>query len=533
MKESMQNFALPKNERGMPRVESLERAREILNRWNSDTKMKYKMAQNIVNEMLLQYPELKEVNGYEAYQADQKGLAEIAGNAANALSPENLAKVFQKPEQDPDPVVIPPPVVAQAPILKVEPTEPAEAIEPSAVAATPAPAKKSFVGSLVAEPTPEPMQPPQVSRAQEIAKKIKEHPFKMTAEDWAFKNDPKNKAALDAALMEGVTPVAPIDEANLISPGKTLDGTRQAFVEAKFNQSKNPSVDGEERMKGLEREYIEQQMIAHGEVKKTDGMRASMNFTRDEWAKTEAEESKLKNEELLKKLGKGAEVAGTVVGATAGLAMVAGAGAYGLAKFGYDRGTKAYQNVDWNKTYDKLKAKFNEKPKTWKETGMNWLGMETEEQKKKREEEEKKAEKEKLEQGKQKYKEFSKVNPENAVVKNKLEVDAVKKKNNFIEATFGGPVAPFGVGMGDENLKHWKTMEKIPVRRFMDPEGSGWNVKGVQITLKDYQKPGLAMREKLLPIFKQMEPFGVDLSKMTLNDFLMKAAEKGLLDQQA
>lgn len=147
-----------------------------------------------------------EINSYDAYLADNEKLADVMGNAANALSQENLKKIYPA-ESEPAPAIITPP--------------------------TPAPASEN------PEPAPVPAPAPTKTPEQLLAEKIRRGES-LTPEDYLLRKDKWSGPGGVAKELENLATAPDSQEAhNFIEhTGPNLERSRKDYVLAIFNNRK-------------------------------------------------------------------------------------------------------------------------------------------------------------------------------------------------------------------------------------------------------------------------------------------------------
>ena len=525
MKEFMPELH-PTNERGMPRVESLERAKEIFAKWEPLAK-KFGMAQQIVNEMTKQYPELLNglqaapENAYEQHRNDQEQLATMFGSIANAFKP---GESRMTPGSEPAPVLPPAKVVASPTV----PIAPVPVTQPPTVTIGP----QSIDTGSVAVPGTKPGQAPDTAeeqlqaRVKEIVEKIKHHPFDMKPEDWEFRR--AHHDLVNQALNDSASPV-PMNEAAIVpEPKPTLDQSRTNFAEAMAKNSKvfddyvmNPALKDE--LLGLQKTYDEQHLENYQKIYGEQGPKAAMQFALDEERKrikAALESQPQINRERI------AKIAGKLAGSAIGMGLLAGIGIAELA----GRIKKKIENVNWSKAYDNLKKRFSEpsKPATISEKLKSWAtGKPLEKDAKKAEDDAKAAQKALEESTKAK----EKGSPKEAV---ELAPGVEFKKARYIERLMGEPLE------GGTRSKWNKFKKDMPLKFFIYPEdpGATWSPENKKkIAAKEIDPlelyPAYArMLHKDLRRYVETKKIPVDeLSKLKDIDTLLgKAIAEGFIE---
>lgn len=481
----------PTNERNMPHVESLDRAREIMKKWEPLAK-KFGMAKQMVDEMLLQHPELaneisadaqptagdhsqeskgaaghpQELDADGMSDQDREALANKIGDISQALSPESLKKMYGSAEQE-DHEADANQVVPIVPVPPIPPIPPAPTVPRNPIQQPSAPAQ-----SITAAPTIKnlgttaPQSPDQgtsaaQARARAVAEKIKHHPMKMVAEDWDFERDPENRKLIDQALMDMREISEPVDESTLIAAGRpTIDHSRTdlnhgmaKYRDAIAGESLEP--DQKQHLEYLQKAYDENHHAEYQRIYAEEGRAAAMRFVLREqmmFTRDRIKELGQKQQERIKK------ISGKIAGGAFGLAVLAGVAAIEAGKYL----KKKIQSVNVSKAYENLKKKFSEPSQRTplREKLKSFVtGKPLERDAKKAEEAAKAAEKAREEETKLKEKDA----PKEAV---ESEAGIEFKKAQYVEKQ----LEP-GEKLTGKNLDGWNRLKKgLSVKYFIFPE---------------------------------------------------------------
>lgn len=578
-----------KNEREMPKL-SLEKARELADKYKN-LAAKFGIAQKIYNEALLQYPELAETaapqtpieNGYEQHLRDGIGLVNIAGDAANALSPENLAKAFGKNDAEvTSEVKTVPAAVSTAPASSenVPGTESnhgdmfasfmareygddsltdATATKPVASPATTGPAAPAITiapstpGTVKAAPatpasvpvvSPQPVQVPsqidqvvnlyaaKLAQAKSIAEKIKHHPTTMTAADWEFERNKENRKWIDDALMSMSSPAAQASEKEILPGMPTLDRSRDDWTAQVAKNSKKLN-DGtiepwnEDHLRNLQGVYDKNHIEGYNKAYAEGGPTAALQFALDEERKRVKGVLEPMSVTVKKRVGDIMAISGATL-ATAGI----------LTYVAIEQGIKKIKETDWRKKFEDMKKKKPGGPMLWK----NLIGVKSKEQTEAAEKEAKEAEDKKLKAGAEKLKQNfgAKEQADSTIVKQAKALDQKSKDEQVereanVKKVFESII---GEPLEGETARRWNDVKSMELRRFMKPEEfKDWgrdrydNIRIVNVSI--YPPYLQKLHEKLLPVYKSYENAGfagnVTLDNMQLERFINKAVADGEL----
>lgn len=418
-----------------------------------------------------------------------------------------------------------------------------------------APATPASVPVVTPQPTQVPNQINQIAQvtnpdaaklaqAKSIAEKIKHHPTTMTAADWEFERNKENRKMIDQALMDMSSPAAQKPEQEITMGEPDLNESRRAYAEIMDKYKKEKELDPmigsilgnkdgvmleseHERYLKLRDQYINKNAVEHNRIRDEQGMRAAMEYTKQEWKRFD--EALLKDQPSAVR-----ERVSKVMGKIGGAGLAAGI----LGFTAIEQGIKKIKETDWRKKFEDMKKKKPGGPMLWK----NLIGVKSKEQTEAAEKEAKEAEDKKLKAGAEKLKQNfgAKEQADSTIVKQAKALDQKSKDEQVereanVKKVFESII---GEPLEGETARRWNDVKSMELRRFMKPEEfKDWgrdrydNIRIVNVSI--YPSYLQKLHEKLLPVYKSYENAGfagnVTLDNMQLERFINKAVADGEL----
>ncbi len=427
------------------------------------------------------------------------------GDAANALSQENLKKIYSKTEEPKETSVVQPIVVQET--VTPQATGAAQAAEAVPEEATPA-QKTAAPGSPSVQKT----------QAELLAEKIRnldKTGDELTPEDFEFRT--KHWPEVSEALMKLSQPEA-IDEEKTIEQGKkSLEWVTSSYGDMLF-RNKAAIRNGfdhadplmRDSLKKLSADYHELHFAEVQKIHESKGSIADqMTFYKQQSEKLALEVMKHETEETKKRVGKAVSKTTAAVGAGLLYLVVFGAKA---ARATWEKG-KDLAGRGLDKAQELWKAPAS-KAKTLKERLMEKFQMNTE-----KSEGSSDASKSEKKEPAPLAKKFGKTNQDRIAQRTEVQKKMreledrrilEKKTKEAIEKVIGKPLE------GDAKTK-WERLGKISIGGFFNPTTK------LGKKLEDYPEDARALYDKLIPIYQR------DLTsdtKMSLGDYVTQLVKE-------